>query len=136
MKRDSERKEERNRMGEREGLNRGSVQNRCNQPRTLCFNSLDAAPMSAYVAARSYISLPRAETRTHTCATCGPLAERCICAYIRVHHVDRHVAGYYRSPRYHRHSSPNSIAYSRLSATIRASLFAVRKLVFLPIIFQ
>lgn len=53
-------------MGEREGLNRGSVQNRCNQPRTLCFNSLDAAPMSAYVAARSYISLPHGLKHVHT----------------------------------------------------------------------
>lgn len=74
---------------------RGSVQNRCNQPRTLCFNSLDAD-----VCLRSggtFLHFSSIYARAH--CTCAPplwaLQQRCICACMctRVHHV----AGYYRS---------------------------------------
>ena len=117
---------------------------------TLCFNSL-STPMSAYVAARTYVrfSCTRAQThartRGHAYTTRGPPAKRGASARVYIYiYVYVYVcttstgtiAGYYRSPRYHGHSSPNAIAYSRLSVTIRASLFAARKFVFLPTIFQ
>lgn len=72
------------------GLNRGSVENRCNRPRTLCFNSLRADVClrsgtflhfsSIYpctcIRVRVYVYV---YIRTHTSAL-RALQQRCICA--------------------------------------------------------
>lgn len=120
----------------RGGLDRGSVENRCNQPRTLCFNSLHAD-----VCLRSGTFLHFSSIYTHVCvhvhthiciythtrahsSTVSPPAtvHLRVHVHVRVHHVDRHVAGYYRSSVSHGHSCSNAIAYSRLFEAVNVSL--------------